>query len=79
MESILSHFNSDTLNGKLYEVAKTFFALLEHCKKVLIADAFITQRTLDIVKQVCGDRTISFEKNEQHNIKQELFIQRHNR
>lgn len=79
IESILSHFNSDTLSGKLKNVAETFIGLIENSHKILIADAFITQRTIDVVNRISGDRKISFEKNEQHNIKRDLFIQRHNK
>lgn len=57
-ESIFSNFSSTTLNGKHIEVFNQLMALLNQSKKVIFADAFISNRTLDLIRSLQGDAVI---------------------
>ena len=57
-ESILSNFSSTTLNGKHITIFNQLMALLKQSKKVIFADAFVSNRTLDLVRSLEGTAAI---------------------
>ena len=49
-ESILNQFSSPTMNGNYLQCYKTLISIIKNAKKVIFADAFISNRTLNFTK-----------------------------
>ena len=50
METLLSNFSSSTLGARTYETFQRFENLLKGAKKVVMMDAFISNRTIHLAK-----------------------------
>ena len=57
-ESILMQFSSTTTNGKHVEIWNKLIEHIQKAKKVIIADAFITNRTLNFLRSLHTDITM---------------------
>lgn len=57
-ESIFAQFSSSTMRGQQLDTWKIIEELINNAKKVIYADAFITNRTLDIARHFGGDITL---------------------
>mgnify|MGYP003386551444 CR=1 FL=1 len=55
-ESIFAQLSSSTMNGRQLETWEKLMELMKNAKKVVFADAFLTNRTLDIARH-SGDTT----------------------
>ena len=57
-ESIFTQFSSHTTNGKHVEIWNKLIGLIQKAKKVIFADAFISNRTLDMVRTLGYEATL---------------------
>lgn len=51
-ESIFNQFSSPTMNGKYLEIFKVLLELIKRASKVVFADAFLTNRTLNFCRSL---------------------------
>ena len=62
-ESILNQFSSHTMNGRQLEIWNILENLVKNAKKVIMADAFLSNRTLDIAKHFVPDSITLIQNN----------------
>jgi hypothetical protein len=74
-ESILAQLSSPTLNGHLNIIYKTLREFLKNSKKVVLADAFLTRRTVDFARSFLHqeDTEITLLKNNSLPVKREAI------
>jgi len=60
-ESILNQFSSPTMKGRYLEIYAVLINIIKNCKKVICADAFISNRTINFIKSF--DEKITMIKN----------------
>jgi len=60
-ESILNQFSSPTMKGRYLEIYAVLINIIKNCEKVICADAFISNRTINFVKSF--DEKITMIKN----------------
>ena len=70
-ETILKQLDSETIKGKLYNNYKTLKRFIKNSEKVFIADAFITNRSINFINNFKGDKTIII--NDKPNIKRTAY------
>lgn len=63
METLLSNFSSSTLGPRTYETFQRFENLLKGAKKVVMMDAFISNRTIHLAKGLTKRRNIRYLRN----------------
>jgi hypothetical protein len=54
-ESIFNEFSSTTMSGKYYEVYKQLLEIVQNAGKVIVADAFMLNRSLDLIRSFRKD------------------------
>ena len=63
-ESMLMQFSSETMGGRQVQIFNKLVRFMNRAKKVVFADAFLTNRTVDFVRDIAGENPIAFIKNE---------------
>lgn len=69
IETVINSFTGETHNdrGQLKDLRKTnftnFLNILRNASKVILIDAFTTQKTIDLISAICGNNIIVYESN----------------
>lgn len=70
-ESILNQFSSPTMKARYLEIYNVLINLMQNAKKVILADAFISNRTINFAKSF--DESITMIKNNTQPIQREAI------
>ncbi len=68
-ETLLSNFSSETLGNKTYEIYDTFENILINARKVVVMDAFLSNRSLQYMKGLYKNENILYIENKKINTK----------